>query len=388
MGIFNRIKNSVGKQEVFQMISTTSEGFYSFDGKLYKSDIIRACIRPKTSALGKMVAKHIRETVIEEGRKIEINPEPYMKFLLKEPNPIMTMQDLQEKMSNQLALNNNAFALIVRDENGLPYQIWPIPATTAVAKVENGEIKIKFSVFGRYYTFLYSDIIHLRGDYCENYFFGTSPVGALTELMEAVTIIDQGIVKAIKNSSIIRWLLKFTVNLKPEDIKKNVKQFVDNYLSTETETFGAAGVDSKTEATRIEPKDFVPNAATINSITKRIYSFFNTNEKIVMSLATEEEWNAYYEQEIEPVAIKFQNEFTRKLFTRKQQGFGNSIYFESSSLDHASLQTKISLVAMVDRQALTPNEWRDAFRWAPLPGGDKPLRRLDTKQVGKEGDGE
>lgn len=34
---------------------------------------------------------------------------------------------------------------------------------------------------------------------------------------------------------------------------------------------------------------------------------------------------------------------------------------------------------MVDRGALTPNEWRKIFNLAPVEGGDEPIRRLDTR---------
>ena len=37
----------------------------------------------------------------------------------------------------------------------------------------------------------------------------------------------------------------------------------------------------------------------------------------------------YYESEIEPIAMQLSSEFTRKLFTRKQRGFGNKIIFAS-----------------------------------------------------------
>lgn len=37
---------------------------------------------------------------------------------------------------------------------------------------------------------------------------------------------------------------------------------------------------------------------------------------------------------------------------------------------------------LVDRGALTPNEWRDTFNLSPVADGDKPLRRLDTETVG------
>ena len=120
MGIVRTIRNfftgrpdTVGR---IQMVTETGEGFYVWDGKMYQSDIIRACIRPKTQAVGKIIGKHIRETANKEGKTISVNPEPYIRYLLSEPNPYMTGQMLQEKLANQLALNGNAFALLIRDE--------------------------------------------------------------------------------------------------------------------------------------------------------------------------------------------------------------------------------------------------------------------------------
>lgn len=36
---------------------------------------------------------------------------------------------------------------------------------------------------------------------------------------------------------------------------------------------------------------------------------------------------------------------------------------------------------MVDRGAMTPNEWRATMNMAPIEGGDQPIRRLDTQVV-------
>lgn len=368
------------------MVEDRGNGFYSWDGKLYKSDVVRACIRPKTKAIGKSVAKHIRETTVNDGvRKIEVNPEPYIRFLLEEPNPLMTGQVMQEKVANQLALNHNAFILIIKDEYGYANQLYPIPCMSVEAIYIDSELYMKFYYKnGKTGTFPYTDIIHIREDFYDNDVFGDAPGQALTSLMECMGSIDQGIVKAIKNSGVIRWLLKFTQSMRPEDIKSNVKQFVDNYLSIESETFGAAGVDAKADAQRVEPKDYVPNAAQIDRITQRIYAFFNTNEKIVHSNYSEDEWNAYYEAECEPSLIQMAGEYTRKLFTRRERGFGNKITFESSNLTFANNTTKLAFVSMVDRGAMTPNEWRALFNWAPVDGGDKALLRKDTGTL-KEG---
>lgn len=368
----------------FELITERGNGFYSWHGELYKSDIVRSCIRPTAKAIGKLVAKHIREG----PAGIQVNPEPYMRFLLEEPNPFMSGQMLQEKLATQLKLNNNAFALIVRDDFGYPSQIYPIPCTAVEAVYESsGELFLKFTLRnGKLMQFPYRDIIHLRQDFHQNDIFGDSPAEAITSLMEIINTTDQGIVKAIRNSNVIKWLLKFKQVLRPEDVKKNVDDFVKNYLSIDSETGGAAAADAKYDVEQVKPESYVPNAAQMDRTLQRVYSFFNTNEKIVQSKFNENEWISFYEAEIEPLAIQMSYEFTRKLFTRKERSFGNKIIFEASNLQYASMRTKLGLVQMVDRGAMTPNEWRKVMNMAPIEGGDTPIRRLDTAAVTEGGE--
>lgn len=384
MNILKRFFNRSPSATRFKMIEERGNGFYSWSGNLYRSDIVRSCIRPKIKAVGKLIPEHIRNNT-QEG--FSVNPEPYIRFLLEEPNPYMSGQIFFEKMTMQLALNNNAFAVLVRDENGYPFEMYNVPCVSAEAIYDNiGLLWLKFTnKNGKIVTFPYTDIIHIRQDFNDNDIFGESPRESLLPLMDVISTTDQGIIKAVKNSGVIRWLLKFNSSLRPEDLKKNVKQFTEDFLSTENEG-GAAGVDSKAEAKQIDPKDYVPNAAQMDRTTKRIYSFFNTNEKIVQSNFNEDEWNAYYESEIEPLAMQLSNEFTRKLFTRRERGFGNRIIFAANNLQYASMSTKLGLQAMVDRGALTPNEWRQVLNLPPVADGDKPLRRLDTEVITKGGD--
>lgn len=371
-------KNEKAGREILKMVNTYGEHYYTWDGKLYNSDIVRSCIRPKVKAIGKLAGKHIRE----DDKGIKVNPDANIRFLFSEPNPYMTGQQFQEKVANQLCLNNNAFILIIRDDNGKPIQLYPIPCDICETMYINEELWLKFQYRnGNIKKFPYKDIMHLRQDYYDNDIFGSSPAEALKGMMEVIGTIDQGIIKAIKNSGMIRWLLTFNNALRDEDIKSYVKDFVDNYLNIESDTWGAAGVDSKATATRIEPKDYVPNSMQTKETINRVYSFFNTNEQIVQSKWTEDEWNAYYEAEVEPLAIQLGETYTIGLFSRKERGFGNKIVFEASNLQCASLKSKLELLAMVDRGAMTPNEWRETLNMAPIEGGDKPIRRLDTQVV-------
>lgn len=385
MGFMSRFLNRSPTSTRIKMVTERGNGFYAWNGKLYQSDIVRSCIRPYYKAVGKLGAKHIRRS----EDKLQVNPDINIKFILEEPNPYMTSQMLLEKMATQLKLNNNAFAYIVRNDFGYPIEVYPIVCTGAeCVYTRDAELYIKFTMLnGTVIQFPYSDIIHLRQDYNENDVFGESPAKALSQLMNVVTISDQSIISAVKNSAVIRWLLKFNQTLRPEDIEANTKKFADSFLDTEKNGTGVAGVDSKADAIQIKPNDYVPNAAQTDRTTIRIYNFFNTNEKIVQSKYDENEWNAYYEAEIEPVAIQLSNEFTRKFFSRRERGFGNQIIFESNNLQYASMQTKLNLLQMVDRGALTPNEWRQVLNLAPIDGGDQVIRRLDTAPITqKEGE--
>ena len=388
MNIFRHLMNYVTRSPTttkHELIVERGNGFYGWNGQMYKSDIIRGCIRPFARSIGKLGAKQIREG--PDGLKV--NPDRYVKLILEEPNPLITGQMLQQKLAVQLALNNNAFALIIRDGAGYANQIYPIEALSVEALYDaNMTLYLRFCLkSGKMGTFPYSDIIHLREDFNDNDIFGDGNIEALRDVMDVAATIDKSLVDAVKNSAVNKWLLKWSSVLRPEDIKKETENFVKTYLSSEG-SVGAIGVDSKAEAIQITPHDYVPNAVQWDRAITRIHSYYNTNQKIIDSTYNEDEWNAYYESVIEPVALQMSNEFTRKIFSPRERGYGNRIIFESMSLQYASMSTKLNLLQMVDRGALTPNEWRRVLNMAPIDGGDQAVRRLDTAPTTNTGGGE
>lgn len=376
--IFSRTRNETVMR--VKLITEHGNWYRTWDGNLYRSDIVRAAIRPKAKAIGKLAAMHIRET----GGEMQINPEPYLRLLLEEPNPYCGGQVFRERLATLLQLNNNAFVQIVRDENGLPAQLYIIPAATAEAVVRpDGVLWMRFQLTdGKLLELPYSDVIHLRDEYAENDIFGAPKAEALKQLLEVINASDQSIVQAVKRSAFIRWLVKFKQQLKPTDIRKNVEEISNQYLSLENET----GILPQDVRYDIEPlkdagQQYVPSSQLQKQAVERIYAFFRVNEAIVKATYDENQWLAYFEAEIAPLAQQMSEEFTRKLFSRRERGFGNRIVFDATSLTFASMQTKLGLVQMVDRGALTPNEWRRILNLPPIPGGDQPIRRLDTDVV-------
>lgn len=372
--LFNRKSETVTR---YQIVTDKGNGAFIYSGKIYQSDIVTACLAPYKKAVGKLSPLHVRKS----KDNTEIFPEPYMRFLLEEPNTLLTMQKTLEKIVSPLILSGNAFILIVRDINGYPLELFPIPAVSAEAVYMNGELSLKFVYQnGKTYTHRYDDIIHLRTNMVENDLFGEPVMPALSKLVNLVETIDKGVEKAIKNSNAIRWLVRFNSAVRPDDMEKQIKLFDETYMDVD-KGHSTVAHDLKTDVTPINPQNYVPNFPITESIRQRIYSLLGVNEKIVQGTFNEDEWNSFYENSIEPIALDLQSEFTRKLFTRKERAFGNKIIFAANTLSCASLSTKLQFVSMVDRGAMVPNEWRDLFNYAPIENGDKPIRRLDTALV-------
>lgn len=372
---FNRIRSPTAKTGTqVQLAATNISSYSNWNRRLYHSDIVRACIRPKAKAIGKMTMHHVY------GDKI--NPQAYMRLLLEEPNAYMTMQVLLEWLSNTADTSGNAYALIVRDENGYPMEIYPIPAVSAKAISEKGVLYLHFTLDGGGLSKVpYTDVIHLRSEFFDSGVFGADPTKTMQSALEIVNAADQSVVTAVKNSSVIRWIMKILQPLRDEDVKKKAENFAKTFLSVDEGGLGVAAVDSKVELEKIEPKDFVPNASVNDRTIKRIYAFFGTNEKIVQSQYTENEWISYYESTVEPFVKQISEEFTRKLFTRRERALGNKIVCEAVSLQYASMTTKLQLIQFVDRGIMTPNEVRTLLSLAPVEGGDVMVRRLDTAPV-------
>lgn len=365
---------------------------YVFSGFAGEVDVVRSCIRPFAKAVGKLEGRHLK--VDKDGNT---HPgEVYMRFLLEEPNAITSGQMLQERLAWHYMLDGDAFALVQRDGNGYAIGIFPIFQIGVDAFYSTDDrLFLRFHLKNsRTLDVPYSDVIHLRRDYMDSDIFGCHANKVLNRALDVIVTSDNSVIKAVENGGTLRYLLQYKIPINDEDIKKRVKDFVGSYLKSgdDGESLEVAGVSGQAEIKQLEPHDYVPNAAVMDRTVKRVYDFFNTNENIVQSKYDENAWNAYYEAVIEPFAKQLSVEFTRKLFSRNERNFGNRIVFDGVSLQYASMSSKLAMFQMVDRGAMTPNEWRKILNLPPVAGGDVPVRRLDTAAVtentGEGGKGE
>lgn len=223
----------------------------------------------------------------------------------------------------------------------------------------------------------YSEVIHLRRHYNENDLLG-DPNTALTPALELAHTQNEGIMHSIKNSANIRGILHFTQILAPEKLKEEKDRFMADYLSISNDS-GVVATDQKAEYTPIEAKAVAVDKDQTNATKTMIYNYLGISESIVNSSYTEDEWAAFYESVIEVIATQMSLEFTRKIFTDREQAFGNSVMFESGRLQFSSNLTKLRLInTLVPYGLLTVNQALEILNLPSVPEGDRRYQTLNV----------
>lgn len=371
LDLFRPIKSDQTKTyTTFQELGTYKSYFGVFGNDIYKSDDVRTAIRTLSEHTSKA---NPRSTDKRIERLLQLNPNKYMNG-----------KDFLAKIRNILEIRNTAFVYIERDNTGKVIGFYPVPYQSYTAVEYKNGLFVEFTFSGMATNSLvipWEDLAVLRKDYLTSDIGGENNV-PLIGTLDVINTMDKGLENAVKSTANLRGILKSTkAMLAPEDLKKQKDQFVSDYMNIEN-AGGIASLDATQEFKEISLKPTTATAEEMDSFRERVYRYFGVSEKIIKSVYTESEYDAFYESRIEPVLVALSLELTRKIFTDREISFGAEIWYESNRLQFASAKTKISMVSLVDRGLMTPNEYRALFNMAPYEGGDEFVLRLDTSKTG------
>ncbi len=352
---------------------------YTAIGKNYSDYyLIKTCINTIATHGAKMLPKHIKE--------LNGNVTPYdgeINYLLsKKPNPLMNTYDFLYKVITILYKYNNAFVFIQKDNTGMITGFYPIEAQAyELLQDEKGKIYLDFSfISGQEYILPYEELIHLRRFYDSHDIYGDTN-SSLQAPIEVANTAMQGIDNAIKTSSYLRGILKFTQNmLKQADLVKFKDNFVKDFMNIENES-GIAVLDQRAEFQEVNTEPVTLTKEQLSYTKENIYDYFNINEDIIKGKFTDDEWNAFFESVIEPLSIQLSLEFTNKIFTKEAVLHGHKIIFNVDRIKYAKTTTKISLLKELAILGLyTVDEARGILDMTPI-GGDEGKKRIQTLNV-------
>lgn len=376
MGLFDMIfgrENEKQKAVELRLLNDYRAVFSRFNGDIYDTAMIRTCIDTIARNAAKLSPKHVRSS----ERGFETLNKSIQRLVSEQPNEIDNAYSFYYKVVSQLFLYNNAYVFIQRDSTGIPIGLYPIlPERTKLLEYQ-GDIYVdfKFTAERHYIASLRDDVILLKRFYCQGDILGENQE-AIVKAMSFRHIMQEGIINAIKTTANLKGYLKTTKTmLKPEDVKRTRDQFVNDFIHNSDGT-GIAGLDATTDFQPLKMDPVTASDGEIDYINAEIKNYFGLCDEIIQSKYTEDEWNAFYESVLEPIAVQMSLEFTNKLFTLRERQFGNKIIFESNRLQYASNTTKVQIARYLNNY-LTMNEIREIFNLAPIENGERILQDLN-----------
>lgn len=369
--LFNR-KKSVTKAQLVQEPVT---GFSMYGGDAYSNDIFREAVDAIARNAGKLKGSH----VISYADHDRVDGDCRLNRLLQvRPNKYMSAYDLLYKITTRLFLYNNAFAYLDRDERGNLRAIYPITATHVdILSDGAGSLFCGFMLrTGREVVLPYEDVVHLRRFFNESEILGEDN-SAIASGIELAQTQNDGVTSAIRAGASIRGILSFTQIMSPSKLKEEKDAFVKDYLELGNDG-GVIATDQKMSYTPIDNKPVILDAEQAREIKTKIYNYLGLTESIVNSSYTEDEYAAFYESTLEPIAVALSQEFTAKVFSERAQSFGNSIVFESGRLQFTSNKTKVNLISQLAPYGLlTINQALEILNLPSVSDGDKRLQALN-----------
>ncbi len=358
-----------------KLIHEHTGGFSVVSSDAYANDTYRGAVDAIARNAGKLKGSHI---ITYEGADRREGDKKINRLLQIRPNPYMSSYDLLYKLVTHLFLNNNAFAFLDRDNKGNLKGIYPITASSVniMSDPANNLYCSFYLKNGKEVILPYADIIHLRRHFNDDDLLGADNT-AITPGLELAQTQNDGIINGIKSGASIRGILKFTQLMGATKLKEEKEAFVKDYLEMGNDG-GVVATDQKMDYQPIESKPVILNADQAKEVKSKIYNYLGVTEAIVNSSYTEDQYSAFYESTLEPIATALSQEFTAKLFNEREQAYGNSILFESGRLQFTSNKTKVELIAqLMPAGLLTINQALEILNLPSVPDGDRRLQALN-----------
>jgi len=344
-------------------------GEYQGSSDLYESDVIGSIANCIASNLGKLTPQVIRR----DAAGLTIKDDYLAKLLSLRWSPEITPFDGLYKMASDLVYKSNAFAVVFYNADFTRVQSI-VPVTVKSFRIWEEENNIFFRFVwdynGEEYTLPYQSVIHLKARYDRKRFIGTSPESQLKTTLELLDTTGESLRNAVNNSANLKGYLKYNNFADDDELKQKVREFQEAYMSAANDG-GIAGLDNSMEFHEITQHTNAIPVTQSAFLRENLYRYYNVNEKILNSTYNESEWNAFYEAVIEPIALQLSLEFTYKLLSERERGFGNKIIFTANRLQYATLQTRVNLGSQLfDRGIITINEYRELMYYEPIEDGD------------------
>lgn len=363
-----------------QKFAPTFDGFtpiYSqFGTNIYASDVVQQALKCIVDEMKKLNPTHVRY----KGN----DPVPVkstIQDVLDSPNELMTTSEFLEKTIWLLLMNYNAFIIPsyytwIDDKTGAERRyyeaLYPInPTQVDFIEDATGRLYVKFRFWNGYDTTIaYDDVIHLRYNFSINQYMGGNEMGqpdhqALLGTLQLNDDLLKGVAKAMKSSYAVNGIVKYNTIMDSGKTEAALKELEGKLQRSES---GFLPLDLKAEFTPFERKLALVDKDTLEFIDSKILRNWGVPLPILLGDYTKEQYEAFYQKTLEPLALAIAQAFTKKIFTSREKAFGNKVVLYPKELIFMTVSQTLEMINMLSPTGgLFENEKRTALGLRPLP---------------------
>ena len=388
--LFNNNQSNKSLQHA-KMLDGSYPAFSQFGKNIYVSDIVQNCIDIIATECSKLQPKHI----FTNSQGLQQIPKSSINRLFKfAPNELMTTSEFIEKTIWLLFMNYNVFiyptcdTYIDNNGNQQSYYtgFYPLnPSQVDFLQDPNGIMYVKFYFSnGQNYTLPYNDVIHIRKKFSINDMMGGGRNGqpdntALLKVLEINDTSLQGIGNAIKSSLAIRGILKINTMMDDAGQKAERKRLDDSIATGES---GIVALDLKGDYIPLAVDPKLIDKDTMQFLQDKVLNWYHVSLAILSGKYNDEEYQAFYEQALEPILTRLGQAFSKCMFSQRELDVGNEIVFYQKDMMYLSTKSKLDLLNIAGAQGLLTDDQKLAVLGnPPLADGTGNRRTISLNYV-------
>lgn len=368
MGLIDKILGKTPEKEkvkqagkTFKFISGYDPVFTNWRGKIYESELVRAAIDARSRHISKLKVE------IMGAAKPDLSG-----ALRKRPNPWQVWSQFLYRVNTILDCCNNVIIVPIYDADLNKVGVFPVLPTACKVVEYKNELWLKYKYMSGRVTAAcrLKECAVLTKFQFENDFFGTDN-RALDDTMKLITMQNQGIRAAIKNSAVYRFMARVTNFTQADDLEEERQNFSTRNFGNEAKGGGLLLFpNTYADIKQIDTKAYTVDEKQMRLIETNVFNYFGVNEDVIQNKAIGDSWSAFYEGAIEPFAVQFSETLTFAIYSDREISLGAKIMLTSNRLQYASTAEKKEISEMAaDRGLMTIDEVREIWNLPPLPDG-------------------
>lgn len=352
------------------MLEGYSPVFTTYDGGVYEMEIVRACIHTFATHCSKLQPK----VSGPDTRGVQA-------MLDGKPNPFMTGAQFVYKVATIFEAQNTCYIVPILDGFDRLTGFYPVLPSMTELREMGGEPYLVYT-FGNGQK---AAIEMTRVGIVSKFLYRNDLVGednsALGPTMQLLNTQNQGIAEGIKNSASFRFMATVNNFAKSGDIARERKKWVEDNLGPDSGGL-ALFPNTYSSVQQIQSAAKVVDPDQLKMVQDRVYTYFGTNEDVLLNRAVGDAWSAYYEGKIEPFALQLSQAMTVMTYSQNERTRNNAVVWSANRLQYMTNADKLQVSSqMFDRGILSTNDVMDVWNLPHVEDGDKRYIRKEYTEI-------